>query len=200
VADFRSIAAVGRSLERLLNAAFTDPDPPVPGKTTRSALVTSEAFDPGAGGGFDQGAAGLSIFLYRIVPNAAMRAAWSAVGHVDGRSHVPVDLHYLVTAWAENADWEHAILGKTMQCLEDTPILNGPLLTPTAGWAPTEAVQVVLGDVEIETLLRIFDSFESEYRLSVPYVARVVRIDGAAVHPSPPVTTVVTGAVPAVRR
>ena len=199
MADFRSIAAVGRSIERLLNAAFTDADPPVPGKTTRAALVTSDAFDPGAGGGFDAGSAGLSIFLYRIVPNATMRAAWSAVGHVDGRSHLPVDLHYLCTAWADNADWEHAILGKTMQCLEDTPMLGGPLLAPSAGWAPTEAVQVLLGDVEIETLLRIFDSFESEYRLSVPYVARVVRIDGAVASPSPPATRVVSGAVPEAR-
>lgn len=196
MADFRAIAAVGRSLERLLNATFADPDPPVPGKTTHAALVTSKAFDPGAGGGFDVGAAGLSIFLYRIVPNTAMRAAWSGVGHVDGRAHLPVDLHYLLTAWADNADWEHAILGKAMQCLEDTPILGGPLLTPSAAWAPTEAIQVTLDLVEIETLLRIFDSFESEYRLSVPYLARVVRIDGAAAYPSPPATTVITGKVP----
>jgi hypothetical protein len=196
VADFRSIAAVGRSLERLLNAAFVDPDPPVPGKTTHAALVTSTAFDPGSFGGFDVGAAGLTIYLYRIVPNAAMRATWSAAGHVDGRSHLPVDLHYLLTAWADNADWEHAILGKAMQTLEDTPILGGPLLAPSAAWAPTEAVQVTLDIVEIETILRIFDSFESEFRLSVPYIARVVRIDGAVAYPSPPATTVITGKVP----
>src|SRR5438046_2508664 len=78
-------------------------DPPVPGKTTHAALVSSSAFEPGVGGGFDVGTAGLSIFLYRIVPNAAMRAAWSGVGHVDGRSRLPVDLHYLLTAWADNA-------------------------------------------------------------------------------------------------
>jgi hypothetical protein len=198
MADFRSIAAVGRSIEQLLNAVFTDGDPPVPGKTTRAALVTSDDLDRGAGGGFSTGSAGMSIFLYRIAPNGAMRAAWSAVGHVDGRSHLPVDLHYLLTAWAENADWEHAILGKAMQCLEDTPIISGPLLAPTADWAPNESVQVTIDDVGTETLLRIFDSIEGDFRLSVPYVARVIRIDGARARPSPPATTVVTGFVPEV--
>ncbi len=184
MADFRSIAAVGKSIEQLLNAAFDDADPPVTEKTTTAALVTSDKFAKGAGGGFGSGT-GLSIFLYHIAANASMRAAWAAVGHVDGRSRLPVDLHYLLTAWADNAEWEHAILGKAMQCLEDTPILGGPLFGPDAGTAPVEAVQVTLDDVGPDTLLRIFDSIEGEFRLSVPYLARVVVIDGAAAWPVP---------------
>lgn len=199
MADFRSIAAVGRSLQQLLDAVLTGPDPPVPTKTSHAYLVTSDSFKRDSDDLAD-GAAALSIFLYRIAPNATMRAAWSAVGHVDGRSHLPVDLHYLLTAWASNAEWEHAILGKAMQCLEDTPIFGGPLLAPTAGWAPADAVQITLDDVGTETLLRIFDSIEGDFRLSVPYVARVVRIDGAVAHPSPPATTVVAGLVPETTR
>ena len=36
--------------------------------------------------------------------------------------------------------------------------------------------------------MRTFDSLPGDYHLSVPYVARVVRIDTLPVDPAPPVT------------
>ena len=45
---------------------------------------------------------------------------------------------------------------------------------------------------------RTFDSLPTDYRLSVPYTARVVRIDGLIARLDPPVVTAVSGIVPEV--
>jgi hypothetical protein len=127
-----------------------------------------------------------------------MRAAWSAVSSLDGRAHLPVDLHFLLTPWAENAEFEYRILGKAMQCLETTPLLAGPLLHPSSDWAPNESLQLVLEDIPTEAVMRTFDSLPTDFRLSVPYLARIVRLDGRQSRPAPPVATLVTGAVPEV--
>ncbi|MDB5857654.1 MAG: hypothetical protein JWQ76_1343, partial [Ramlibacter sp.] len=196
MAGFTAIAAVGKSLERLLAQAFLE-RPPVPGKTTKAALVRTEDLS----GGLIKpilGDYGLSILLYRVDFNKTMRAAWSAVGHVDGRGHLPLDLHYLLTPWADNAEHQHMIIGRAMQALERRAMLSGPLLyepslppTPVYADEPTASatdnVQLVLEDVSTEALMRTFDSLPGDYRLSVPYVARVARIDTLADDLPPPV-------------
>jgi hypothetical protein len=85
-----------------------------------------------------------------------------------------------------------------MQCLENTPILSGPLLAPAGAWTASEAVQVVLEDVPPDSMFRIFDSLQADFKLSVAYLARVVRIDGVASNLAPEVTTVVAGSAPSV--
>jgi hypothetical protein len=200
LAGFAAISAVGKSIERHLNLCFGQQEPlaPMVATQTRAALVRTEDFTAtGLNSEIQQPA--LSVFLYRVDFNKTMRAAWSGVGHLDGRSHLPVDLHFLLTPWAENAEYEHRILGRTMQCLEDTPILSGPSLYPVTEWATNEAVQIMLEEITTEAVMRTFDSLPIDYRLSVPYFARVVRIDGRIARPSPDVVKVVTGAVPSVR-
>jgi len=190
VANFSSISATGTSIQRLLTAAFAEPPVPVPGSTTRAILVRTEDFDPESQSIHRPA---LTIFLYRVDFNKTTRAAWSAVGSHDGRARLPLDLHFLVTPWSDNAEEEHAILGRAMQCLESFPILSGPLLHQSGGWAPNEAVQLVLEEVSTEAVMRTFDSLPTEYHLSVPYIARVIRLDGREAAPSPPATTLVTG-------
>ena len=56
--------------------------------------------------------------------------------------------------------------------------------------------EILLEDVPTETLMRTFDSLPTDFRLSVPYVARIIRIDGRQAAPDPPVTTAITGLVP----
>jgi hypothetical protein len=190
MADFTAIAAVGKSLERYLSACFLEEPAPVPGKTTRAALIRTEDFDASPR---IIPATALSIFLYRVDFNKTMRAAWSAVGSLDARAHLPTDLHYLLTPWAENAEYEHRILGRAMECLESTPILSGPLLHPLAAWAANETIQVMLEEISTEAVMRIFDSLPQDYKLSVPYLARVVRVDGRHAAPAPAVTEAVLG-------
>ena len=194
MANFAAIAAAGRSIERMLNAAFED-DEPVDTKKTRAVLVRTNDFQE-ANLTTNIGSPALSIFLYRVDFNKIMRSAWSAVGMLDGRGHLPLDLHFMLTAWADNAEFELRILGKALQSIETSPILSGPLLHPSAGWAPNESVQLALEEISTEAVMRIFDSLPTDYRLSVPYVARVARIDGRRAQPDAPVTTAVTGIVP----
>lgn len=195
MASFNSIPAAGKSLERLLTAAFAEPPVPVPGKTTKAYLVRSEDFDHRSLSTIIVRPA-LSIFLYRVDVNKTMRAAWSGVTADDGLPHLPLDLHFLLTPWGENAEGEGAILGRAMQCLDSTPILSGPLLHQSSDWAPNEAINVLMDEMTTEAVMRTFDSLAADYRISVPYIARVVRLDGRRATPAPDVTTVINGLVP----
>ncbi len=191
---YASIAAVGKSIERLLAQAFLERQP-VPGRVARVVLIRTEDLS-------DTllatriGTYALSILLYRVDFNRTMRSSWSAVGHGDGRGHLALDLHYLLTPWAENAEYQHMILGRAMQVMEGTPSLTGPLLyqpslppayadEPTL--QPADSVQLMLEEISTEALMRTFDSLPGDYHLSVPYVARVVRIDTRVALPTPPV-------------
>jgi len=175
MADSAAIAAAGLSIQRLLTLGFQEREP-ISKKQTKVSLVRTEDLDD-----LHRNAAlpppHLSIFLYRVDFNKTMRACWSAVGSDDGRGHLALDLHYLLTAWAENAEYEHRIIGRALECIEATAVLAGPLLHPAAGWAPQESLQLLLEEISTEALMRIFDSLPTDYHLSVPYIARVVRID-----------------------
>lgn len=197
MASFRSVSATGRSIRRLLELRFRE-DEPITGTPTSVAIVRTEDLEAANLPTLVSRPA-LTIFLYRVDFNKTMRAAWSGVGLNDGRSHLALDLHFLLTAWADNAENEHLILGRALQAIEDTPILAGPLLMQATDWAANEALQLVLEDIDTEALMRIFDSLPVEYRLSVPYVARVTRIDGRRLplgQRDPDVVTAVIGARP----
>jgi hypothetical protein len=193
MAGFAGIAAVGKSIERLLNLAF-DERQPVAGKNTRAVLIKTDDMKSNQ----IQTAIGpyaLSIYLYRVDFNKAMRSVWSAVGSADGKGHLALDLHFLLTPWADNAEHEHLILGRAMQVLEFSPVFSGPLLyAPALPYvdepqaAPNESVQILLEEISTEALMRIYDSLPTDYRLSVPYVARVVRIETRESRITPPVT------------
>ena len=194
MAGFEGIAAAGKSVERLLNAAFNE-EQPVPGDKTHAVLVRTTDFESSVLGA-NIGSPALSVFVYRVDFNKTMRAAWSAIGSQDGRGHLAVDLHLLLTAWAENAEFELRILGRAMQAIETSPLLSGPLLYPITEWAPNESVQLVLEDISTEAIMRTFDSLPTDYRLSVPYIVRIVRIDSRVATPDEFVTTRIVGIVP----
>jgi hypothetical protein len=198
MADFQGIAAATSSIRRLLERCCDAQRgvAPVRDHTTRVNAVRTDDMSPD--GTAETSPPALTLFLYRIDFNKSLRAAWSAIGHQDGESHLPLDLHFLLTAWGSSADDEYRILGRAMQCLENTPILSGPLLDPAFAWRGTEAVQVCLEDLSNEDVMRIFDSLPVDYRLSIPYVARVVVIDGGERRPAPAVTRQVRGLKPSV--
>jgi uncharacterized protein DUF4255 len=194
LASFAGIAAVGKSIEMLLNDCLEEQQP-APPKKTKAVLVRTSDFEQSVIAS-SIGSPALSIFLYRVDFNKTMRAAWSATSGHDGRSHLGLDLHYLITPWGVNAEEEHRILGGAMQCLETTPILSGPLLHSSGEWSPGEAVQLVLEEISTEAVMRTFDSLPTDYRLSVPYIARVLRLDGRVATPEGPVVTAIIGATP----
>ncbi len=196
MADFTGIAATGNSIVRYLELCFHERKP-IPDKTTKVLLVRTEELNRDKSNVISLPA--LTLFLYRIDFNKTMRASWSAVSHTDGESHLPIDLHFLLIGWAENAEHEYRILGRAMQCLENTPILSGPLLESlNDDWVTGDAIQICLEDISTEDLMRTFDSLPVDYKLSIPYAVRIIRIDGRQRSPDPSVSKTSTGIKPEV--
>ncbi len=192
MATSAGIAGVAKSIERLLTLRFA-PDEPTTGTTpTLAVLANADLIKNGPT------MPGLTIYLYRIEVNRTMRPAWSAVGHHDGVGHLPLDLHFLLTAWATDAEDELRILGRAMELLDATPILTGPLLHSLNEnmWSGGESIQLLADDVPSEAVLRIFDLWPAKHKLSVSYLARVMRLDTRPERPDLPAGTIVTGLVP----
>jgi len=131
----------------------------------------------------------VSIFLHRVTVNENFRAAGRLQDTPNKQPVIFLDLHYLVTYWGTSAQAEQTILGWTLQQLQSAPVLDGSVLTSDAAWDPTESVQLVLADLSLEDILRIWDALGPKYRLSIAYVARVVRIDRSATPAAPVVAT-----------
>jgi hypothetical protein len=196
MATSNAISATGKSLERLLTACFERDSPLSDDRKAKAVLVRAEDLDVGGNQDSVIKPPALSIFVHRVEINRTMRAAWSAASELDGLVHLPLDLHLLITPWADNAEWELQLLGRAMQCLETTPILSGPLLHPSGAWPAGESVQVVVDDMSMEAVMRVFESLAADFRLSVPYLARVIRIEGPDPLAGPGVTTVAAGLRP----
>lgn len=196
MAGFGGIAAVGKSIELLLNAGYAAVQP-VDGATTTARLVRTEDLDPPAP---SITRPGLSVLLHRVDFTKTMRPAWSAVAADSGGTHLPLDLHYLLTAWGDNPEDEHRVIGRTLQVLEEAGGLSGPTLQPGGGWEPTESVQLYLEDLPTEDLMRTFDSLECEFRLSLPYLARVLVVSSEGAGADGDVLTSVRGTQPLVQR
>ena len=127
---------------------------------------------------------GVSLFLYRIYHNGAARAPQGRV-LPDGRrqrAKLPVDLHFLATAWAKKASLQHEIAGWMMRVLEDNPILPAGLLNSYRPdvFQPGETVGISLTDLSVEDTFRIWEVvIDKAYQISVPYVARTLEIESA---------------------
>ena len=182
MADFTAIYSVGNSIAQLLGNSF----PPAL-KTlypnVKFQLVASSQIAEEDQTNLDQI---VTIFLHRITINENFRAATQIQDEPNKQPVLFLDLHYLVTYWGSDPQAEQTILGWTMLQLQSMPILDNSILTPSNIWDSDERIQLVPADLSLEDILRIWDALGPKYRLSVCYIARVVRIDTGIV-PGPPV-------------
>lgn len=127
---------------------------------------------------------GISLFLYRVFPNTCHRIPAGRIGP-EGRQYrtqLPLDLHFLLTAWGQEASLQHTIVGWMMRILEDIPILpSGFLNSLDSGvFKPDETLEIILADLNNEEMLNIWRELtEHNYQLSLPYIARNVRIESS---------------------
>ncbi len=126
--------------------------------------------------------AGVSLFLYRVFINGTHRIPGGRMTPEGRRAQtqLPLDLHFVLTPWGKDASTQNAIAGWMMRMLEDTPVLPSGLLNRRlAGvFRPDESVEVVIGEMATEDLFHLWELIgPNSYRLSVPYVARNVRIE-----------------------
>jgi hypothetical protein len=186
MANYAAIYSVGNSIAQALQNAY----PPELNTAfpCRFQLVSSSeiATEDTTATPLDQV---VSVYLHRVTIDDNFRAATSVK---DGPGKLPVvflDLHFLLSYWGTGAQAEHTIMGWTIQQLQSFPILDNSVLTPDGGWDATESVQLVMADLTLEDILRIWDGLGPKYRLSVAYVARVVRIDRTITGGGPVVAT-----------
>lgn len=124
---------------------------------------------------------GVSVLLYRVYHNGTHRTPPGRI--VDGqrqRTKLPVDLHFLLTAWARTASRQHEIAGWMMRVMEDNPILPAALLNAYQPdvFHEEEGVEVGLAELTTEDLFHIWEvMIQHVYQLSVPYMARRIEIE-----------------------
>ncbi|WP_082579486.1 DUF4255 domain-containing protein [Arthrobacter sp. Soil736] len=190
MAGNRALAAVGRSIVDLLNRRLAEM---LPAPRPRAVLAGTADFEEANGSpvatiSYPPGV--ITIYCYRVTVDPQTRPGWSAVAFGDGVPRIPLRLHMLIAAWDTVVESELEWLGMAAQILESEGILSGPLLHPSGDWEAGEVVQVVLDDLSQDSMSDAFQALTTEYRLSLPYVARVICITGRKADDAARVSTV----------
>ena len=126
--------------------------------------------------------AGVSLFLYEVTVDRVNRNPAGRVAGSGGRSAslLPLELHFFLSVWAKDPSLAHSIAGWMMRCLEDTPLLPAGLLNATwpEVFRPEETVEILAGELSVQDMATIWERLsERGLALSVPYIARGLRID-----------------------
>lgn len=129
----------------------------------------------------------LNVFLYQTGISAALRNedAFALRRGEVGRPALPLVLHYLLTPHVpDDANSEvvgHQMLGAAMGALHDHPELSP---VDIAGAAPysdldqqIQRVRITPTGMALEEISKLWTAFQSPYRISAAYEARVVLVD-----------------------
>jgi len=181
MANINSIHSVCNSIIQFLHNAYqAEPVPEAPLGTTMQdeypcdfRVLSSGELKANANFGTT-----LSLYLYRVMVNEHVRSQPVRREH---KSSVPlsVDLHFLIIVWSDSAVAEQTICAWVMQQLHQHPIMDVSSLTREGGWRNEDVVQIIPAELSNEDLMRIWDAMAPDYRLSISYIARVIRIDAA---------------------
>jgi hypothetical protein len=119
----------------------------------------------------------ISLMLYRVTVNEHNRHPRPGRSPQGEPQPLGLDLHVLLSAWSGSAMNEQVMLAWTMRQLHLYPLLDASSLSPEAAWDRDEVIQIVPAELSTEDIMRIWDALEPSYRLSVSYIARMVRLD-----------------------
>jgi hypothetical protein len=121
----------------------------------------------------------VALFLYRVDIDEARRQVElpRRTPTEPKRFALGLELSYLLTVWgSQSAEGEQQMLGRCMDILDRHPLLTGDLLAPGYPWEPSDALRVSIAQLSTEDMLRLWDSLEPPYQLSVPYLVRTARL------------------------
>ena len=129
---------------------------------------------------------GISLFLYRVAISPSLRSLPPTV-RPDGKRYrppLPLDLHYMLTAWAQTAEMQQRLLGWTMRELENLPSLPAALLNhygPEAdAFRPDESVELICDSAPLQDMNNLWEGFrtnKANQQLSVTYLARMLLVE-----------------------
>lgn len=112
----------------------------------------------------------LNLFLYDIHENQKLRPAhpaWQTFPNEDGtvtqrRRPVRVDLHYMLTVWAAEAEDEHRLLARTMMAFFRHPHLPEDLLPPSMKDQPRRIELIVAQPNAMQNPVDIWTVLDNE--------------------------------------
>jgi hypothetical protein len=201
MAGFQALDAAGLSIVALLNRRFGERD----GGVGLAAMLanTRQLKTMALNNGQIIQQPSISVFCYRVSVDRETRPGWSAVANGDGIPRIPLRLHFLIGAFAATIEEELLWLGLSAQILEAESILTGPLLLPVPlpngttvnPWRSGDVLQVVTDDLAVDSMSEAFQSLNTDYRLQLPYLVRVICIDGVQEPVATPVGTVAARAI-----
>jgi hypothetical protein len=132
---------------------------------------------------------GISLYLHRVVVNSEHRNRLPRIGPdgVRRRPALPLDLHYLLTAWAPDAVRQQRMLGWAMRVLADTPTLPAGLLNHFGPehdvFLPDETVEVLLEPITVQDMSYVREVIGGRGEVSATLIARVIELE--SLDPSP---------------
>jgi hypothetical protein len=197
MATYAAVSATSAAILGLLEAAAAAE---APFATASFRLLTSSDLQ---GSSADQLA--VSLYLYHVGVNTSRRAAPGRMDPSGVRRlpALPLDLHYLMTAWAKDAGTQQRLFGWAARVIQDTPTLPASLLnayTPDEVFRPDESVEIVWESLSQQDVFDIWEVARAKQQPSAAYVARIVEIESLVViEEFPPVQTtdIRYGTVPA---
>ncbi len=177
MATHQAIAAVSLALQGLLDRALPKDAYP----TAQVKLLQPSDFATGM-------AEGVSLLLYRVGVNTSLRNLPPRTAR-DGnrfRPSLPIDLHYLLSAWATDADKQQRLLGWAMRQLEDMPILAGNEINqfmPEAVFQPEESVELICDPLPLDQWFALWDKLKPKVTPSMTYLVRMLQLDSERAMP-----------------
>lgn len=173
MADYHAITAIGRAILSLLENAC----PRDEFEKAEFKLYKSDNFEKPM-------AEGVSLYLYRV--GTSSRRNLPPRRDQSGntlRPPLPLDLYYLLTAWAESAEKQQFLLGWSLSELNDNPILPATLLNhyfkPKTGnvFLEDEEIALTFDPLSLQDLANLWEPLKPNLQASAGYVARMVAID-----------------------
>ena len=130
---------------------------------------------------------GISLLLYRVGINTNPRNLPPRTTPTGERFRpsLPVDLYYLLSAWAPDADRQQHLLGWAMRLLEDTPVIAGNVINPFVPEVPVfradESVELICDPLPMDQWLSLWQKLDVSS--SMTYVVRMVQLDSGTPMP-----------------
>jgi hypothetical protein len=161
-------------------------------ETLRTVLRTGlQAIDPNLSVrvdnllGPDPQAPALTLFLFEILEDPSTRnqprvRVPQANGVKIRKPDLTLVLRYLITPWIDNLNapyTDQLLLGRITQVFYENAILAGPQLQGTTLAGTSSALKVTMAPLTLEDRTRIWGALHKDYRLSITYEVRVIRIE-----------------------
>ena len=176
MANYLAIAAVAKTLLRLIEEQC--PREEFSG-TPSFVIYSSHDFNtPAVTEGF-------SLMLYRVTVNTVLRNQPPRRGPdgVKRRPSLPLDLSFMLTPWATEAERQLRLMGWAIRFLEDNTVIPASVLNQSlsrrerSAFDPDEAVEIFCDPPAIADYLGLWDKFKTKWQTSVTYSVRMVMIE-----------------------